>query len=108
MTAPVTCDTFEMALAGGDAAEIALARAHAATCARCAETLELWDDISAAAKTLRREWPSPSLWPEIERGLEVSRISRPSRIVSQARSAVVPLAAAAALVLVTAGGWWYL
>jgi hypothetical protein len=57
------------------------------------------DELTAAARTLHREWDSPELWPAIARAIEESE--------SQQRPAIryrpwIPWAAAAALVLATA------
>lgn len=43
---------------------------HADTCPACRTELVLWREISAAAQTMHKEWPSPALWPRIARGLE--------------------------------------
>ena len=44
-------------------------RAHAETCAACAEQLHLWNEISRVAPQLRQEWESPFLWQRIEANL---------------------------------------
>ena len=59
----------EILLESDPAAMEALAR-HAESCAECARELRLWNEISAAAPGLRKEWESPELWPRIRRALE--------------------------------------
>jgi hypothetical protein len=61
----VTCDDVQKALQSADPRALADARGHAVSCPHCRAELEIWDDISAAAKTLHREWDSPGLWPRI-------------------------------------------
>lgn len=102
---PVTCDTLELAMAGGNAEEMAAARSHALVCARCAETVAAWDEISAAAQSLRREWPSPTLWPRIEQSMRQTESERTSD-GKHAAALWLRLAAAAALVIAVAGGGW--
>jgi anti-sigma factor RsiW len=41
------------------------ARAHAETCPRCREQLDLWSEISRLAPQLHQDWESPGLWPRI-------------------------------------------
>jgi hypothetical protein len=57
------CRDLERALASDDGRLLEEARLHAEHCAACREELELWNDVSAAARTLHREWESPALWP---------------------------------------------
>ena len=45
-------------------------RMHAQTCPACQTELVLWREISAAAVTMKKEWPSPCLWPRISESLE--------------------------------------
>ncbi|MGH9160688.1 MAG: hypothetical protein ACRD2X_11990 [Vicinamibacteraceae bacterium] len=61
----MNCYELEEALASEDPAAVAAARDHAAHCPMCRAELQLWDDLSAAARTLHREWDSPALWPRI-------------------------------------------
>jgi hypothetical protein len=61
----MTCDELDAALCSGDAALIAAARDHARQCGACAAELRFWEDLSAAARSLHREWESPALWPRI-------------------------------------------
>jgi hypothetical protein len=66
----VTCDEFDAELSQDDPARIAAARAHASTCPTCAAELQRWNELSAAARSLHREWPSPALWPRIAAQME--------------------------------------
>jgi hypothetical protein len=61
----VNCHELEAALASEDPAAVAAARDHAEHCPACRTELQLWDDLSAAARTLHRDWESPALWPRI-------------------------------------------
>ena len=63
------CRQLDAALESWDAAALAAARPHAGNCARCAERLRAFDDISAAAPGLRKSWESPELWPRIRESL---------------------------------------
>jgi hypothetical protein len=54
----------------------ALAR-HAQNCAECARELRLWNEISDAAPSLRKEWESLELWPRILRALADSGEAAP-------------------------------
>lgn len=58
------------------------------------------DELSAAAKAMRRDWDSPGLWPAIERRIrEDERARRRYPWKSLAAAAVVILSVAASLVL---------
>jgi hypothetical protein len=63
------CRRVDAALASGDTAAIDAARDHAKGCPRCAERVRAFDEISAAAPSLRRGWDSPELWPKIRESL---------------------------------------
>ena len=63
------CRRLDAALESADAAALAAARPHAAACARCAERLRAFDEISTAAPGLRKTWDSPELWPRIRESL---------------------------------------
>lgn len=43
---------------------------HAKNCEPCREELRIWREISAAAQTMHKEWPSPGLWHRIASDLE--------------------------------------
>ncbi|HSD26441.1 MAG TPA: hypothetical protein VLL75_04010, partial [Vicinamibacteria bacterium] len=95
-----TCRDLDDALHEQEPSALEAARAHAASCRDCAKTLALWDEIAAVAPQLRREWPSPDLWPRIARALAQEprpRAARPGWLtrLPGRRS----LAAAAALAL---------
>jgi hypothetical protein len=55
------CSDRDAALRGDDPALAAAWRQHAGGCAECAEELAFWDELSAAALSLRREWSTPGL-----------------------------------------------
>lgn len=97
----VRCDDIETVLAGGDPSDVEAAREHATVCARCAETVRVWDEISIAAKTLRREWDSPELWTRIQQRVASTGADSGHPRASQ----WIPLAAAAALIFVAVTGW---
>jgi hypothetical protein len=90
-----SCSDLELALRGDDPSLAVAFRTHALACVACREELALWDGISAAAPSLRKEWPSP--------GLE-ARIRSEWRAAARPRwrpptTAFVALAAAASLVI---------
>ena len=88
-----SCADLEAALRGEDPALATAFARHAETCPACRDELRLWDAISAAAPSLRKDWPSPGLDARIRDGLR--RESRPQRRLAPA--AWLSLAAAAAL-----------
>lgn len=94
------CADLERVLASGDPTQLAAARAHAESCPTCQEELRLWAEISAAARTMRRGWESPVLWPRIRMALGTLDVHRGARRPSW----WVPLAAAAC-VLAIASVW---
>jgi len=63
------CRRLDAALTSGDDAALESARPHARTCSRCAERLSAFEEISAAAPTLKKSWESPELWPRIRESL---------------------------------------
>ena len=91
------CRRFEQALERGPEA-IAALEAHARGCEDCRERLRLWEEISAAAPSLRKSWESPELPARIAGAMNAA-----SREVPEAASAPrrrltwIPAAAAAAL-----------
>ena len=44
---------------------------HADGCDVCREEMRIWRDISVAAQTMHKDWPTPALWPRIESALEI-------------------------------------
>jgi hypothetical protein len=98
-----TCRDLDDALREQEPAALDAARAHAATCPECGRRLAVWDEIAAAAPQLRREWPSPELWPRIAQALARERQPRSAHAGWPARlTGRLPLAAAAALALAVA------
>jgi len=65
----VTCKDRERIFEDGTTAEWAALKAHAASCAVCAEEVRSWKSLSVAAKELQDYSPSPELWTRIERAL---------------------------------------
>jgi hypothetical protein len=70
------CSDLERALREETPELIAQLEQHATRCAACHVELEIWREISAAARTMHKEWESPALWPRIEGALH-AEISRP-------------------------------
>ena len=95
------CDHLDRALASEDPALVDAARRHAASCPACRDELQIWDDISDAARTMRRRWESPTLWPRIQAGLVAAGAAR-----GRTRARWAASAAAAVLVLASASAWW--
>jgi len=108
----IDCKDRERILRQQDAAQLDALRHHARSCAECAEELRWWDEISAAAPHLRRNWESPYLWPRIARALaeesERRRAWTLPRLWNFLRLHWQPAAVALALFLVTASGAWLL
>lgn len=65
----INCNDRERILRDAEPADLAALEEHAASCASCANELRAWQNISAAARELGDDWPSPSLWPRIEASL---------------------------------------
>ncbi len=61
------CSNLEDALRDETPELMAALEMHAQTCPACQTELVLWREISAAAVTMKKEWPSPGLWPRISR-----------------------------------------
>jgi hypothetical protein len=100
-----TCRDLESALRGQEPRALEAARAHGETCPRCREALTLWDEITPAAASLRREWSSPDLWPRIQQTLAEESQRREARAVGRSRIVrLVSLAMATGLVL-TVAAW---
>jgi anti-sigma factor RsiW len=64
------CSNLEDALRDETPELMAALEMHAQTCPACQTELVLWREISAAAVTMKKEWPSPGLWPRISESLE--------------------------------------
>ena len=94
------CPDLEAALRDEEPGALEAARSHAQRCPACREALAVWDGIAAAAPGLRRQWPSPGLWPRIQKAL--AEQSRRREHPALGRSRLVrrlSLAMAAGLVL---------
>ena len=109
MTPEMHCDAFDALLPeylerSLDAANLAAARLHLATCERCASLVRDLDDIRARAAELPLLTPSRDLWPEIEARLSPGVVSLDERRASRLRRRhwLVNGAAAAVLVVATA------
>jgi hypothetical protein len=89
------CLDLERALRGDDPALTEAWRRHAESCPACAEERAFWDDVHAAAPSLRKDWPSPAL-----RGRILRRLEEEARRPRLASWSWLPLAAAACLLLV--------
>lgn len=101
------CRRVDTALERGGAAALEAARSHAESCARCAERLRAFEEISAAAPGLKKSWDSPELWPKIRESLiresfapSASEAEQPPRMVP-AWPTWLPVAAIVALFLVS-------
>jgi hypothetical protein len=90
-----SCTDLEAALRGDDPELFAAFARHAEGCAACGAELALWNEISAAAPSLRKEWPSPGLDARIRERLAAE--GRPRRRLAPA--AWLSLAAAACLLV---------
>lgn len=76
------CKDFEQVLFQGKSelsAEMAL---HVRDCSRCSEQWRLWQEISAVAPELRKQWESPNLWPRIRQSLVAEAAHRPTSVAS--------------------------
>ncbi len=61
------CSHLEMALRDESPELLAALALHAKECAACSEELRMWQEISTAAKSMHKDWPTPALWPAIAR-----------------------------------------
>jgi hypothetical protein len=112
MTPELQCDAFDALLPDYlerslDAATMAAARMHLATCERCASWVRDLDDIRARAAELPLLTPSRDLWPDIAARLSTGVVSldeRRERMAVRRRHWLVNGAAAAALIIATAIG----
>jgi hypothetical protein len=64
------CKNLEQALMEDTRELRAALEHHAVGCSACREELRMWREISAAAQTVHKDWPTPALWPRIESALE--------------------------------------
>jgi hypothetical protein len=109
------CSNLEQALRDETPELMAALTLHARECAACREELRMWQEISAAALSMHKDWPTPALWPAIAKELRVEA-ERPHTVWEWIgkRFSVPALrwqasVAVMALVLVsTTGAWIYL
>jgi hypothetical protein len=106
------CSQLEQALLDETPELIAALTLHAKECAACREELHMWREISTAAKSMQKEWPTPALWPAIARDLR-TEAARPRGVWEWfgQRLSVPNLRwqagiAALALVLISGAGAW--
>jgi hypothetical protein len=103
------CRKLDALLAAGDPRALESVRPHAAGCPRCANRLRAFDEMSAAAPSLKKSWESPELWPKIRESLvresfvPATAPARPQRS-APTWPAWLPIAAIAALFLVSMVG----
>jgi hypothetical protein len=110
------CKDLDRILENAEPAELAALERHAQSCEACARELAAWNELSAAARTMRQTWESPALWPRIEQALAAEMAGKPERAQRRNFAALWQglalhwQAAAAALVLavLTASGAWML
>jgi hypothetical protein len=96
-----TCSDLEPALRGDDPSLTEAWRRHAQSCPGCAGELAFWDGLSAAAPSLRKDWPSPALRDRVRLRLE-EETRRPRLPAWQ----WLPLAAAACLLMALLVRWF--
>jgi hypothetical protein len=97
------------ALAADDAAALESLREHAGLCPRCAERIRAFEEISAAAPSLKKSWESPDLWPKIRESLVRESFAPSAPATARERAprnapawpAWIPIAAIATLFVVS-------
>lgn len=110
----VTCNDRDRILNDGTAEEWNALALHSEVCRDCAAELRAWNELSAAAREMHRDWESPELWPRIARELKAADESSPSwiqRLVSALRTPALswqPIAAGVLLIALTAATVWLL
>ncbi len=109
------CKDRERVLRSQDQAPLEVLERHAQSCAQCAQELRWWNDISAAAQSMRRSWDSPELWLRIRRVLAAEALAGRQRprawSLAELWSSAPPWGLAAALVVllvVMTSGMWHL
>jgi hypothetical protein len=107
---PMDCNARERVLREGDPQLLESFELHAAGCADCARELHLWNDISAAARSLRSSWESPTLWPQIQQVLEAEAQPRArswdlGALWQRSHRWMLPPVLASLLVLTTISAW---
>jgi anti-sigma factor RsiW len=104
------CRDLESTLRGQDDEQLEAAAVHAETCPQCRAQLQLWNEISAAAKLLHRSWDSPGLWPRIHQALAAESQQPPREPMFRRMFAGLgnwqALMAGLALLLILGAGTW--
>jgi hypothetical protein len=109
----ITCKDCERIIRDGTPSEWIDLENHSANCATCAEELEAWKMLSAAAHELRDYSDSPAGWQRIEAAL-AEQISNKSRyaewwaVFSVWKNVQVSAAAGLLVVLLGFAAWLYL
>jgi len=104
------CRDLESILRGQDEEQLKAAAVHADTCPQCRAQLQLWNEISVAAKLLHRDWHSPDLWPRIHQAL-TAESQKPAkepalrRVFAGLRNWQALTAALALLLIIGTGTW---
>ncbi|HUK31560.1 MAG TPA: hypothetical protein VLV89_10635 [Candidatus Acidoferrum sp.] len=106
------CSQLELALRDEAPGQLAALARHAKECAACREEVRIWQEISMAAKSMHKDWPTPALWPAIAKELR-AEAARPRsvwewfgarlRVPALRRQAGLALLA---LVLISSTGTW--
>jgi hypothetical protein len=105
----VDCRAMQEALATRDRALLDAVAEHAQSCVRCREHLRIWEAMSESAPSLRKEWESPRLWPNIREALRREQES-PRRVWGFGSGVGglrwVPAAAIVLLFVIAGAGVW--
>ncbi|MBZ5551672.1 MAG: hypothetical protein LAO21_03050 [Acidobacteriia bacterium] len=72
------CSDLEYVLRQQDPERMEALVEHARLCVSCREELNRWNEISAAAASLRKSWDSPHLWLKIQDSLVAESQNAPS------------------------------
>jgi hypothetical protein len=106
------CSNLEQALRDETRELMVALTLHARECAACREELRMWQEISAAALSMQKDWPTPALWPAIAKELR-AEAERPQGVWEWIgkRFSVPALrwqagVAVTALLLISATGAW--
>jgi hypothetical protein len=65
------CSQLEQALRDESPELMAALARHAKECAACHQELLMWREISVAARSMQKDWPTPALWSAIAKELRV-------------------------------------
>jgi hypothetical protein len=96
----IRCEQLDELLLDGEALAMATAERHAATCEACREKLDGWNEVSAAARSLKTSWNSDLLLPRIQRTIAEEKRRN-------SRSWMRSVAAAAILTIGIGASSWY-